>query len=101
MTSYDVKVLFTSVPMDPSINIVKQKLQQDPLLTKDQHVYATSSQTPKVLPQKHLLLIQGKDYEQVHGAAMGSPLAPLIANLFMEEFEVKALSSSPHPHAYG
>ena len=28
---------------------------------------------------------------------MCSPISPLIANLFMEEFEVKALSSSPHP----
>ena len=28
---------------------------------------------------------------------MGSPISPLIANLFMEEFEVKALSSCPHP----
>ena len=27
---------------------------------------------------------------------MGSPFSPLIANLFMEEFEVKALSSAPH-----
>ena len=32
MSSYDVKALFTSVPVDPSINIFKQKLQQDPLL---------------------------------------------------------------------
>ena len=28
---------------------------------------------------------------------MGSPISPLIANLFMEEFEVKALSTCPHP----
>ena len=34
-------------------------------------------------------------------AAMGSPISPLIPNLFMEEFEVKALSSAPHPPAYG
>ena len=33
MASYDVKVLFTSVPIDPSIAIVKHKLQQDPLPT--------------------------------------------------------------------
>ena len=35
--------------------------------------------------------------KQVQGAAMGSPLSPLIANIFMEEFEVKALSSTPPP----
>ena len=34
-------------------------------------------------------------YEQVQGAAMGSPISPLIANIFVEEFEVKALSSTP------
>ena len=42
-------------------------------------------------------LFQGKYYEQVQGAAMGSPISPLIANIFMEEFEVQALSSFPHP----
>ena len=34
ITSCDVKTPFSSVPMDPSINIIKQKLQQDPLLTQ-------------------------------------------------------------------
>ena len=42
-------------------------------------------------------LFQGKYYEQVQGAAMGSPISPLIANLFMEEFGVKALSTCPYP----
>ena len=46
-------------------------------------------------------LFQGKYNEQVLGAAMGSPISPLIAYLFMEEFKVKALSSAHHPPMYG
>ena len=46
-------------------------------------------------------LFQGKYYEQVHGAAMGSSVTPIIATLFIEEFKVKTLSSAPHPHTYG
>ena len=46
-------------------------------------------------------LFQGKYYEQVHGAAVGSPIRPLIANLFMEELKVKVLSSALHsPHLW-
>ena len=40
---------------------------------------------------------QGQFFEQVEGAAMGSPHSPIVANLYMEHFEQKALSSSPHP----
>ena len=28
---------------------------------------------------------------------MGLSLSPVVANIFMEDFEVKALSSAPHP----
>ena len=41
-------------------------------------------------------MFSGKEkfYEQTHGAPMGSPLSPVMANLFMEEFEKKALATS-------
>ena len=35
--------------------------------------------------------------EQVKGSAMGSPISPIVANLFMEDLEVKALSTAPTP----
>ena len=50
-----------------------------------------------VLPQNTYFLFQGKYYKQIHNAAMGSPISPLITSLFMVEFAVKALSSVPHP----
>ena len=40
---------------------------------------------------------QGKFYEQVEGAAMRSPLSPIVANIYMESFEVEALRSAPQP----
>ena len=42
-------------------------------------------------------VFQGQYYEQIEGAAMGSPLSPIVANIFMEYFETKALETTPHP----
>ena len=39
---------------------------------------------------------EGEFYEQTCGVAMGSPLSLIVANLFMEDFESKALSSALH-----
>ena len=35
-------------------------------------------------------------FEQVQGAAMGSLLSPIVANIFMEDLETQALEMSPH-----
>ena len=102
ITSFDVKALFTSVPVHPAIQIVKQSLQQDNTLPQ-----RTSMSIPQITSLLEFcltntyFLFQGKYYEQVQGAAMGSPISPLIANIFMEEFEVKAHSSIPHPLPFG
>ena len=40
-------------------------------------------------------------YEQVEGAAMDSPLSPIVANLYMEHFEGRALRSAATPPRYG
>ena len=98
ITSFDVKALFTSVPVQPSIQIVKQRLQQDTTLHQ-----RTSMSIPQITSLLEFclthtyFLFQDKYYEQVQGAAMGFPISPLIANIFMEEFEVQGLSSCPHP----
>ena len=40
---------------------------------------------------------QGRYFEQQEGPAVGSPISPVVANLYMEEFEIKPISSSPQP----
>ena len=86
-----------TVPVAPSIQIVKQKLQQDPTLPQRTNMFIQQITTLlEFCLTNTYFLFQGKYYEQVQGAAMGSPISPLIANLFMEEFEVEALSTCPH-----
>ena len=99
ITSYDVKALFTSVPVQPSIQMVKHRLQQDNTLPQ-----RTSMSIPQITSLLEFclthtyFLFQGKYYEQVQGAAMGFPISPLIANIFVEGFEVQAPPLSfPHP----
>jgi hypothetical protein len=38
----------------------------------------------------------GQFYEQTDGVAMGSPLSPVIANFFMEDFERRAIEQATH-----
>jgi hypothetical protein len=40
-------------------------------------------------------VFDGVFYNQKHGTAMGSPVSPLVANLYMETFEREAITSAP------
>ena len=42
-------------------------------------------------------LFQEVFYEQTKGAAMGSPLGPIVADIYMEAFENRAISTALHP----
>ena len=48
-------------------------------------------------PKSTYFTFQGKHYEQLEGAALGSPISPIVANLYMEDFEVKAIITSMYP----
>ena len=96
--SYDVKALFTSVPIQPVLNIIKNKLENDQDLKQrtSMSVCHITSLLEYCLRSTYFVF-QGKYYEQLEGAAMGSPLSPIIANIYMEEFETKALGTAPNP----
>ena len=98
MMSFDVESLFTSVPVEPSIQIIKKLLEEDRSLHL--RTKMTVNQISCLLDfclKTTYFIFQGKFFEQVKGAAMGSPINPIVANLFMEDLEVKALSTAPTP----
>ena len=98
MMSYDVKALLTSVPTQPATNIIRKLLEQDQEL---QHRTPMTVDNIICLLEFYLnstyFMFQGKYYEQLEGAAMGSPISPIVANLCMGNFVVEAIRSAPHP----
>ena len=98
MKSFDVKALFTSVPIEHALKIIEKLLKEDHSLQS-----RTTMSTQHIMDLLGLCLrstyftFRGKFYEQVEGAAMGSPISPIMANLYMEDFETRAIQSSPNP----
>ena len=102
ITSYDVVALFTSIPIPSAMEVMKKKLEQD-----------TELQKRTIMPVDTILellafclnntyfVFQDTVYEQTKGAAMGSPISPIIANIFMEAFEQRAIAAALHPPGFG
>ena len=94
MVSYDVESLFTNIPLDETINICidrvyKRKKKVNGLLKchfKQLLTYATKSS---------YFLFNGVYYSQINGVAMGSPLGPTLANLFLAYHEENWLNNCP------
>ena len=86
MASFDVKALYTNVPVKEAIRAIELAIKNIP-----------SDQFP--VPKPHFLKLvelcldfqafaYGEaEYAQVNGLAMGSPLSPVAANLYMEMLE--------------
>ena len=80
--SFDVKSLFTNVPLDYTINIILRRIYDD------NELYTNISKKE----MKELLLLCTKNahftfnneiYQQCDGKAIGSPLGPVIAGIFI------------------
>ena len=80
--------------------MLKEKLNDDQTLEE-----RTTIPVAQVMHLTELCLrstyfqFENQFYEQTDGAAMGSTLSPIIANLFMEHIEEKAITSAPFKHS--
>ena len=102
LASYYVTSLFPSVPIDPALNIIRDLLEKDEKLN-DRTVLSVQSimEILRFCLYNTYFSFQNKFYEQVEGVAMGSPISPIVANLYMEYFEGRALRSAANPPRYG
>ena len=97
MVSFDVESLFTNVPIDAAVQAALQKLEDDPSLAD--RTTLTPVQIADLLTfilRSTYFQYNGSIYEQKDGAAMGSPVSAVIANLYMESFEEQAITTSSY-----
>ena len=94
MASFDVDSLFTNIPLDETIEICVKKL----FGRKHKFKGFSRSEFRSLLEfavKDNLILFNGKYYIQVDGVAMGSPLGPTLANIFLCHWEEIWLEKCP------
>ena len=102
LVSFDVKSLFTSVPVQDAIDVIREVICND-----DMFEQTTSITTDTMMELLRISLastsfqFRGKHYELQDGLAMGSPLSPAVANIFMTKLEERALEQFvPRPSTW-
>ena len=94
--SHDVIALFTNTPIEEALDITRERLKSDKTL-KDR----TKLEVEDIIDLLKFVLtttyfvFDGVLYRQKFGAAMGSPVSPIIANLYLEDLEAKAIATAP------
>ena len=104
LVSFDVLVLFTSIPVPTALDVINRLFTGHIENPQAKGKYGCSFtdntcglQKTEVIKLLKLVVenceftFQGNFFKQLHGAAMGSPCSPVVANIYMEYFEDLAL----------
>ena len=86
MASFDVKSLFTNIPLEETIDIITNYLYSDNI----SFLSFPINQFKKLLfyaVKNTLFLFNYKTYRQLDGVTMGSPLGPSFVNIFLSHHE--------------
>ena len=95
MVSFDVESLFTNVPIEDAVKAALRKLENDPGLPDRTNLTPTQiADLLNFVLRSTFFQYNGSIYEQKDGAAMGSHVSAVIANIFMEDFEERAITSA-------
>ena len=100
---FNFAALFTNVPLDETIHILADKAFKDNWFNKTYNMNISKDDLIDLLSvatKNQLFQFNGNLYEQVDGVAMGSPLGPLMANVFMCSLEEKLACENKLPSFY-
>ena len=88
MVSFDVVSLFTAIPIDKACVYIREKLDEDTKLHSRTKLNADEiiSLLDFTLSNNYFMF-NDSVYKQIHGCGMGSPVSPVVANLYMEVIE--------------
>ena len=103
LVSNEVTALFADVRLSETINILVDKAFTDNWFnqTFDLNVEKEEfAQLLEVATTNQLFRIDGHSYEQTDGVEMGSPLGPLMANVFMYHVEEQLTRDGTVPSLY-
>ena len=100
LNSHDVVSLFTCTPISKVLEIVKDRLEKGGLkeYNKNYDCNLTAADVIELLDfvlSTTYFTFRDKIYRQLFGAAMGSHVSPLAANIFMEHLEETAIATAP------
>jgi len=88
--------LFTNTPIDLALQVIRERLEGDTELhTRTRLNVEDIMDLLKFIVTTTYFSFRGFIYQQMFGAAMGSPVSPLLANLFMEWPEKQAIATAP------
>ena len=98
MASFDVCSLFTNIPLDECV-----QLCIDPLIQNRDFILYNNCTFDRLNFKKLLVsavknnhfIFNGQLWDQLDGDAMGSPLGPALANIFMSNLETRYLDECP------
>ena len=95
MVSLDVVSLFIRVPTNETLTLVWDKLVEDPLLKECTCILIDNLMEMWTFCMKMTYFWMGSDiYQLEEGLAMGLPLSPVLANVYIEYFKEMALVST-------
>jgi hypothetical protein len=96
MISYDVVSLFTKTPIHGACQVIKRRLEKDNTLKKRTNLLVEDvMRLLEFVLETTYFKCGGLYYQQKFGVAMGSPVSPIIVNLYMEDLEQNIISKAP------